>query len=247
MLHFFVRGLGKIDVVLADAEEFRRILQAKDVIGSVLQLLTGNRRADRDRNNDFGGALLTQRSYRGPHARARGKPIVDQDNGTMFKFRRRTISSIISFAPLQFLTFNRGHLVDDILRIRHDAKHVFVQNTDAAGSDRAHSEFLVAGHAEFAHNKNVERNTEPLRDFEGDRYTTTRKTENNYIVASGVAQQLFRKLPSRIGPVLENLEWRHGRSTNQLSGASSGVPVTRVGTRRMAVPTVCSEGASPAS
>ena len=57
----------------------------------------------------------------------------------------------------------------------------------------------MPGHAEFAHNKNIERNTEPLRYFKCDRHTSTRQSENNDVVASGVTQQLFRKLPARVG------------------------------------------------
>jgi hypothetical protein len=100
------------------------------------------------------------------------------------------------------------------LCIRDDVENVFVQNTDPARGNRAHSEFFVAGHAEFPHNKNVERNAEPLGHFKRHRHATTRKAENDDVVASGVTQQLFRQLLTRVDPVLENMESRHGRSTN---------------------------------
>jgi hypothetical protein len=202
---FVVGGLGKICVVLADADEGERAFQANDIIGSVPKILAGTWRADGNSNNNFRGALLTQRSYRSPHGRAGGKSVIDQNDGTIFKLRRRTVCPIISFAPLQFLAFNRGHHLDDRLRIRHDIKHVFVQNADAAGSDCAHGEFFMAGHAEFAHNKNIERNTEAPGDLKCDRDTTTREAENNDVVAPGVTEQLLRELPTRISSVLKNL------------------------------------------
>ena len=100
------------------------------------------------------------------------------------------------------------------MRIGDDVEHVFVQDADAAGSDRAHGEFFVAGHAEFTHNENIESSTKPLCDLKCDRDAPTRETENNDVVASGITQQLFRELPTGIGPVLKNFESRHGRSTN---------------------------------
>src|SRR5205814_3362122 len=100
-------------------------------------------------------------------------------------FRRRTLPAIVTFASLQFLAFNRSHRFHDRLWIRHNREHVFIQNADATGSDGAHGEFFVAGDAEFAHNKNVERNTEPPRDLKSDWDTASRKAENDDVIASG--------------------------------------------------------------
>ena len=189
-------------------------MQANDLIGSVLQILTGAGRTDRNGNDNFGSALLTQGSYRCSHSRAGGKPVVDQNDGTTIEIGRGPIVAIITLSPFQFLALDRSDHLDNRLRIGHNVEHVLVKNPDAAGSDRAHREFFVTGQAEFAHDKNIERNTEALRNLKGDWDTSTRETENNDVVASGVTQQLFRKLPTRIGPVLKNLESRHGRSTN---------------------------------
>ena len=132
--------------------------------------------------------MLTQRGYRCSHGRPGGKSVVDQNDGTTFEIRRGPIITIIALPPFQFLAFDRGDHLHNRLRIRYDVEHVLVQNTDAAGSDRAHGEFFVTGQAEFAHDKNIERNTEPLRDLKCDRDTSTRQTENNDVVASGVTQ-----------------------------------------------------------
>jgi hypothetical protein len=87
------------------------------------------------------------------------------------------------------------------LRVWQGIDDVFVQNADAAGCDCAHGEFFVPGHAEFAHNENIERNAEPLCYFERNRHAATRKSENDDVVASSVAQQFFRKLPTCVGSV----------------------------------------------
>jgi hypothetical protein len=71
----------------------------------------------------------------------------------------------------------------------------------------------VAGDAEFAHNKNLKRNTEPPRDLKSDWDPASRKAENDDVIASGITHQLLRELPTGIGAVLKNFGWRHGRST----------------------------------
>jgi hypothetical protein len=87
------------------------------------------------------------------------------------------------------------------LRVWQGIDDVFVQNADATGCDCAHGEFFVPGHTELAHNENIERNAEPLRYFERNRHPAARKSENDDVVASSVAQQIFRKLPTRVGSV----------------------------------------------
>ena len=210
LAHFFVGGLGKIGVVLADANESDWGLQADDFVGTVLQILTRTWSPDWNSDNNFRCPLLAQRSYRRSHSRASGKSVVDQNDDTIFEVRRRSIATIIALPPFQFLAFDRGDHLNDRLRIRNDMEHVLVQNADAARGDRPHREFFVTGHAQFAHGKNIERKTEPLRDLKCNRNTSPGQTENNDVVASGVTQQFFRELPTRISPVLKNLELEHG-------------------------------------
>jgi hypothetical protein len=87
------------------------------------------------------------------------------------------------------------------LRIWQGIENVFVQDADAAGRDCAHGEFFVPRHAELAHNENIERNPEPLRYFERNGHAAARESENSDVVASSVARQFFRKLPTSVGSV----------------------------------------------
>ena len=50
----------------------------------------------------------------------------------------------------------------------------------------------MTGHAKFAHDKNIERKTEPLRDLKCNRNASPRQTKNNDVVAFGVTHQFFR-------------------------------------------------------
>ena len=198
---------------MADADEAGGAVQANDLVGSVLQILTGTGRADRNSDDNFGCAVLAQRRYRCAHRRTGGKPVVDQNDGATFEIGRRPIVAVISLPPFQLLAFEGGYYLDDRLRISDDAEDILVKHADATGRNGAHGEFFVSRKAEFADDKNIERNIKPLRDFKCDWNATTRESENNNIVASGVTQQFFRELPTRLCPVLKNLESRHGRST----------------------------------
>jgi hypothetical protein len=91
------------------------------------------------------------------------------------------------------------------LRIWQGVKDVFVQDADATGCDCAHGEFFVTRHAKLAHNENIERKAEPMRCFKRHRHPAARKSENDDVVASSVAQQFFRKLPTRVGSVAKKV------------------------------------------
>jgi hypothetical protein len=145
--------------------------------------------------------LLTQRGSRSPHRRSSGKPVIDQNHGLPTHIWRRAAGAIIAFPAFQFLAFDCSDHLDDRLRIWQRVKDVFVQDADATGCDCAHGEFFVPRHAELAYNENIERNAEPLRYFKRNRNTAARKSENDDVVASSVAQQIFRKLPTRVGSV----------------------------------------------
>jgi hypothetical protein len=64
------------------------------------------------------------------------------------------------FAPFQFCCFPCSYRFDGLVRMRDRAHHIFIQNTHAARSDCAGGQFLKTGDTEFAHDKNVKRNTQ---------------------------------------------------------------------------------------
>jgi hypothetical protein len=176
-------------------------VETKDIIDLVPDLAAGTGRAHGDSDNNFCRALLTQRGRRGPHRRSSGKSVIDQNHSSPTQIRRRPPGAISKFPPFQFLAFDCADHLNDRLRIRKHVENVFVQNPDATGRDCAHGEFFVPRHAELAHNENIERNAEPLCYFKRNRHTAARKSENDDVVASSVAQQSFRQLPTRVGSV----------------------------------------------
>src|SRR5207302_9056148 len=78
--HFFVAGLGKIFVVLADRLEEFRFTRADDFVGLVFEFATRIRGPDSDRHADLAGAASPQRFHGSPHRRAGRQPISDKND-----------------------------------------------------------------------------------------------------------------------------------------------------------------------
>jgi hypothetical protein len=180
-------------------------VETKDIIDLVPDLAAGSGRAHGDSDNNFCRALLTQRGSRGPHRRSSGKSVIDQNHSSPTQIRRRPPGAISKFPAFQFLAFDCSDYLDNRLRIWQGVKDVFVQDADATGCDCAHGEFFVTRHAKLAHNENIERKAEPMRCFKRHRHPAARKSENDDVVASSVAQQFFRKLPTRVGSVAKKV------------------------------------------
>src|SRR5204863_9201769 len=100
------------------------------------------------------------------------------------------------FAPLQLRRFAERDLLDNLVSVRQRACHIFVQDTNAAGRNRADGELFKAGDAELADDENIERDAQPSRDFKRDRHTTARQSKHDDVVSIRISQELLReKLP----------------------------------------------------
>jgi hypothetical protein len=69
----------------------------------------------------------------------------------------------------------------------------FVEDPHTAGRNRAHGEFFVTGHAEFANDENVERQVERAGNFVSDRNAAARKSDSR-------PRRPARKLARRVRP-----------------------------------------------
>ena len=67
-----------------------------------------------------------------------------------------------------------------------------VQNTEPAGCDRTHRQFLVPGNAELAHEKDIERRAKCIGDFKTDGYPAAGQRQDKNIRLIRVARQLLR-------------------------------------------------------
>jgi len=92
--------------------------------------------------------------------------IVHTDDA-IFEFRRRPAVAIIAFPAFDLARFLCRNLGDRGGCIRHRAEHVFIENADTAGSDRAHGEFGVPRNAELADDEGGERRVKGPRHLVG--------------------------------------------------------------------------------
>ncbi len=75
-----------------------------------------------------------------------------------------------------------------------DCTHdILIQNTHAAGSDGASSQFLEAGNTKLAHDKNVEWRPQSRCNFVGNGHTATGQPEHNHVVPICIFLELLRE------------------------------------------------------
>ncbi|MFS2021470.1 hypothetical protein ACEN88_33500 [Massilia sp. CT11-108] len=78
-----------------------------------------------------------------------------------------------------------------------------------AAAHGAHREFLVAGHAELAHEQDVEGDAEPLCDGEPDRDAAARQCQHDGVRMPGMGGEPLRQQPARFGAILEMTDVGH--------------------------------------
>src|SRR5258707_8199838 len=78
---------------------------------------------------------------------------------------------------------------------------IFVKAACVTRRDRAEGELLKTGHAKFSHDKNIERNAEPLRDFVGDRHAASGQAKHDDVVAAGVIDEFLGELSPSFGSI----------------------------------------------
>ena len=91
---------------------------------------------------------------------------------------------------------SRGSICNSL----HD---IVIEYTDSAHGDGAHRQFFLAGHAQLADEKNIQRGAQSLGHFVTDRHASAGKRENDYIRSTLVRCKFFGKLLTGLSPVSE--------------------------------------------
>jgi hypothetical protein len=78
---------------------------------------------------------------------------------------------------------------------------VHVQDLNAATGNGAHGELLMAGDAEFAHQKNVQWNGKGRSHFEADRNAAARQREYDHVAPAGVSLQEAGKVTACVAAI----------------------------------------------
>ena len=174
---------------------------AHDLVHLVAELVAGLRRRRRHTHDQAGRSLPAQRGGGGAHGRAGRQPVVDEDDRPVPHVGRRAVVAVGPLAPLQLRLLPGGHRLDRLGRDAQRVDHVRVEHARAARGESAHGQLFVAGHPQFAHQEDVERRTERLRDLEADRDAAARQRQHDHVGATGVVLQPGRQLPARIGSI----------------------------------------------
>src|SRR5262249_15282232 len=91
--------------------------------------------------------------------------------------------------------------VDDCERNLQEVHDIFVEDPHSTGSDGAHSQFLVSGYSQLAHQKDIERCMQHLCHDKADWDTTTRQRQHQHVRTVGVHNQLLGQLLPRVNTI----------------------------------------------
>ena len=134
--------------------------------------------------------------------------MVHQDHGPAADVGRRPAAAVEALAPPQLLQLPARDRIDQIIGDVQPGYDVVVEHPHAAGRDGAHRQLLVAGHAELAHDEDVERRAERVRHLVRHRHAAARQGQHEHVRAIGVMGELLGELPTRFAAIAKEL-WFH--------------------------------------
>src|SRR5207248_11053109 len=135
------------------------------------------------------------------HSGPGGEAVIHTDDGLSAHIERRERSPISALTALELLLFLADHRLDGTLRNPQAGHDVTVEHQRAARRERAHRKLLAAGDAELAHDEHVQRSTELLRYFVGDRNPASRQGEHEDIGTPRILGKSRREHAAGMTPV----------------------------------------------
>src|SRR5450759_4748752 len=159
-------------------EGFRRDNAVAVVGHGVEQFERGDGR-DRDRGDDRSRPELAERENRHAHGSARGGAVVDDDDGFSGDDWEWTGSAKRRLATPELELLGDDDPLDRFWPNTEVADDVGVEHARPAAGDGAEGELFVTGHAELAHDEDVERCAELFGDSRRDRHAPARQSEDD--------------------------------------------------------------------
>jgi hypothetical protein len=199
--HLVVARLAEVAVPEPDGLERLGHGWTDDPIGQPRQPVARLPRADGHGDDDLRRRARAQRDDGRLHRCARCQAVVDQDHGAALDRRRAPAGAVARVVPIDLEPLACGHLRDGCAREAQAPHEVVVQHLGAVFGDRAEGQLLVPGHAELAHEEDVERRVERARHLSGDGHAAAGQGEHQRIAASRVLAQRVRQHPARVGAV----------------------------------------------
>ena len=117
--------------------------------------------------------------------------------------RQRASAAVQRVAPIELHALADGHLLHQALRDAELVNQIVAEHFHAALGDRAHRELGMSGHAELAHEEDVERRVQPFRHLAGDGHAASGQTQDDDIGAIRVAREVRGELAARVFAIEE--------------------------------------------
>ena len=178
-------------------------MQADQFVHFRAQTAAGGLRRHGDGQDNPSGMHLAEGGDGHPRTGARGDAIIHKDDRASRNFQRRQAAAKSMLAALEFAGLARNHLLDFPGRNAGGIHNLFIENAHTPAGNGAEGKLVLPGNAELAQNKDIERDAEPRGHFSGDRHATAWNTEDEYVRAAGVFQELLRQLLTSFDPIFE--------------------------------------------
>lgn len=182
-MNFGVGHRGEMVIPEADGVEGAGLHGADQFIDSAGEQGAGFGCADGNGDGDVGGMKFLQGEDGDAQAVAGGDAVVDEDDVAVCEIERWAVAAVERFAALELGGFAFDRLVDDLMSDAFGGDEGVVEELDAAGGECADGELGVGGMADFAHEKNVERNVERAGDLGADGHAAARQREHEGVLA----------------------------------------------------------------
>ena len=149
---------------------------------------------DRHGQDERGRLLRAHHRDRGAYGGAGGDAVVHQNDGAVADGGCGASVAVYAFAAIEFGLLHCGRFVDHGLRDPQAHHDIVVEHAHAAGTDGAHGELFVPGHAQFARVEQIERRVERTRHFVRHGKATARQPQHEEFTATHVLEFFCQRL-----------------------------------------------------
>ena len=178
--------------------------QADNFVGGLAHVFQGFACGDGDRNHHAGRIQEADSADGSQHGGSGGEAVVHKNGEPIVDCQGRSSGTIDPFATLEFRPLFACDLLDDIRLDLPTFDNVVVQDTNTAACDGPERQFLVAGGAEFADEKDVEGYADRSGDAQGDGHSAAREAEDNGLPGSKHARDRASESIARIRTVAKD-------------------------------------------
>src|SRR3954468_16754894 len=189
----------------SDGHERVRSSGANQFIHQLVHFGARLRSSDRDGGHDPGRALLAQCLYSRFHGGTRREAVINQDDNLSSDFQMRAAGAIKPFTPSELLVFFGGHALDNALSNSQRMDDISINYLHSAGGNGTHGQLLMAGHAEFSDDEDIERGVEFSGHLNAHSDAAAWKSEDNYFAPIRIMLQIRCQHLAGLGSIVKRI------------------------------------------